>query len=217
MLNGFPVDDFNRPLLQIDRSTRALIFDIDGTLVDTIPIHFETWKEVLRELNGYELSWQNFRKVLGYGKLEIIQKLSTFVGKELDYQLYKEVQEEKYADAVRRALPIQPVVDLLKKNFHRLPVCLATAESRRIAELNIGVLKIDGLYSCLLTADDVKHRKPHPEIYLKAAEILDVTPLLCHVFEDSEAGILAARGARMKVTDVSAFSPSYRSGNLLRA
>lgn len=208
MWTGFPPKNQSQPPFRIDPFTRALIFDIDGTLVDTLPVHFETWQHTLRELHEYELSWAEFSKVLGFGKFEIVQKFSALIGKELDYRLHKDVQEEKYAHAVRDAALISPVVELLKKYASKLPICLATAESRQVAELNISVSGVEGYYDCLLAAEDVQRRKPDPEIYLKAAEILDVPPRLCQVFEDSEAGILAAKGAQMKVCDVSSFAPS---------
>lgn len=190
--------------LSIDPAARALIFDIDGTLVDTLAIHYRAWKATLLELDNYSLSSQQFKAIIGYGKNDMVERLSLLLARPLDFRLHVERQEAHYASDLVFARPIEPVVTLLTDYFGRLPVCLATSEHRRIAELNIKAAGLVGRFDFLLAAEDVDRPKPDPEIYLEASRLMGRAPEFCQVFEDSPVGIRAARSAGMMVTDVSA-------------
>lgn len=187
--------------ITINADIKALIFDVDGTLADSMPVHLASWKEV-GEKHGFYYTREDLERYAGMSGQEIVGVISDKFGLQLDFDRIVEEKEAAFLENLDQVKPIHPVVRLLEDYRGRLPLAAGTGGVRRVATQildSIGVLnKID----TLVAADDVKKHKPHPDTFLKCAEALGVPPQRCMVFEDAELGFQAARNAGMHVVDV---------------
>ncbi|MBS3808477.1 MAG: beta-phosphoglucomutase family hydrolase [Bacteroidales bacterium] len=187
--------------ITINEDIKALIFDVDGTLADSMPVHLESWKEV-GEKHGFYYTREDLERYAGMSGQEIVGVISDKFALQLDPDRIVEEKEAAFLKNLDQVKPIHPVVRLLEDYRGRLPVAAGTGGFRRVATQildSIGVLdKID----TLVAADDVKKHKPHPDTFLKCAEVLGIAPQHCMVFEDAELGFQAARNAGMHVVDV---------------
>lgn len=187
--------------ITINADIKALIFDVDGTLADSMPVHLESWKEV-GEAYGFYYTREDLERYAGMSGQEIVGVISDKFGLQLDPDKIVEEKEAAFLKNLDQVKPIHPVVRLLEDYQGRLPLAAGTGGFRRVATQildSIGVLdKID----TLVAADDVKKHKPHPDTFLMCAELLGVPPQYCMVFEDAELGFQAARNAGMHVVDV---------------
>lgn len=187
--------------LELDPRARALVFDVDGTLADTMHHHYEAWREVIRHY-GVELGEDLFVELAGQPSPAVARVISERYGLELDPQRVAAAKEEAYIHHVDSIEPIEPVAVLARSAHGKLPMGLATGERRAISERVVRATGLSDLFDAFVTADDVTHHKPHPETFLRCAELLGVDPAYCQVFEDSVSGMEAGRAAGMIVTDV---------------
>jgi beta-phosphoglucomutase family hydrolase len=190
-------------LYDIKPGIRGLIFDLDGTLADTMPYHFMGWQVACKKY-GAEIDTSFLRKHTGSpGWIiadEIIKacKLSGSVTVE-------QIMNEKLAEFYRQqhqVKPIEPVVDIVRKYHGRLPMAIGTGGHREAVERTLKVTDLRKYFDIIITANDVDNFKPHPETFLKCAELMKIEPEYIEVFEDAELGIEAAIEAGMTVTDV---------------
>ena len=201
----------------------ALLFDFDGVVVDSEPIHLECFQHVLRQW-GVELSEEDYyEKYLGYDDQDCLRVASRDAGVDLDAPTIARLTAEKTV-LVQRAFaesiqPLPGAVVLIRAAAEAgvpLAVCSgALREEIVLASRTIGVLEC---LQTIVAAEDVTRGKPDPEGYLRAREQLasltgrDLDPARCVVVEDSPAGIEAARGAGMKVLAVTNSYPRARLG-----
>ena len=183
-----------------DSNPRAVLWDLDGTLADTMTGHFRAWREVLAG-EGYALSWETFAASFG-------QRNDTALCSMLDTELpaseverISDIKEQRF-----RALVRAEGLQLLPGAASRLRAsrdtgwrqALVTSAPRANAETMLDVLRIGAFFSVVITGDDVALGKPHPEPLLMAADALKVPPSRCLVVEDSPSGIEAAHRAGMR-------------------
>ncbi|HEX7494507.1 MAG TPA: HAD-IA family hydrolase [Bacteroidales bacterium] len=187
----------------IKHGTRGLIFDLDGTLADTMPYHFKGWKIACQKF-GADIDKAFLRKYTGTpGWIiadEIIKKCN-LEGNVTIEELMAEKLIEFYKDQ-HLVKPIVPVVEIAKKYFGVLPMAIGTGGHREAVERTLNITDLRKYFNIIITANDVENFKPHPETFLKCATLMDVEPEFIEVFEDGELGIQAAINAGMKVTDV---------------
>ena len=113
-----------------------------------------------------------------------------------------ERKETLYLEMIPRVKPIEPVVRLVEKYAGKLPMAVATGGTRALSSRTLTALGLIRHFSALVTADDVEHGKPAPDIFLEAARRLGVPAGECCAFEDAELGLQAARAAGMMVVDI---------------
>jgi beta-phosphoglucomutase-like phosphatase (HAD superfamily) len=187
----------------IKPGTKGLIFDLDGTLADTMPYHFKGWKIACQKF-GADIDKAFLRKYTGTpGWIiadEIIKKCN-LEGNVTIEELMAEKLIEFYKDQ-HLVKPILPVVEIAKKYFEVLPMAIGTGGHREAVERSLNITDLRKYFNIIITANDVENFKPHPETFLKCATLMDVEPEFIEVFEDGELGIQAAINAGMKVTDV---------------
>jgi beta-phosphoglucomutase family hydrolase len=190
-------------LYDIKPGIKGLIFDLDGTLADTMPYHFIGWKVACKKY-GAEIDTTFLRKHTGSpGWIiadEIIKacKLNGSVTVE-------QIMNEKLAEFYRQqhqVKPIEPVVDIVRKYYGKIPMAIGTGGHREAVERTLKVTDLRRYFDIIITANDVDNFKPHPETFLKCAEMMKIEPQYIEVFEDAELGIEAAIEAGMTVTDV---------------
>lgn len=190
--------------LKVNPKARGLIFDIDGTLADTMPIHFQSWQQVA-EGYGFDYPEDLFYKLSGMSTGDIILYINEHQCLNLDPEELIRAKNEAYLALNGSIRVIGPVFKIVKENFGKLPMVLGTGEYRDIALVNIRITGLDRYFDKIVTADDVTNSKPDPETFLKCAELINVPPEFCQVFEDGGAGLEAARRGGMIVTDVRPF------------
>lgn len=187
--------------LSVNPAAKAIIFDVDGTLIDTMPWHFKAWQEVGR-LHGFEYPEEVFYRYAGMPTYRVVALINDLFGYQLDIEQINREKNDAYMKYVSMVRPIEPVVRIAREYHGKLPMALGTGEYKYIAMANIKAAGLEEYFSTIVTADDVQNHKPDPETFLACARLLHVSPEDCHVFEDAEPGLEAARHAGMMVTDV---------------
>lgn len=190
--------------LAIDPKAEALIFDLDGTIADTMPVHFLAYKNILRDY-GIEFTPELFATLAGIPAVGTIQKLNELFGTKMDAMEVGHYKENEYEKIMHKMKPVTPVVDLVHKYHGKLPMAVGTGGYKRLAWKSLEILGLKDYFEILVSGEDVEHPKPHPETFLKCAALLGVEPGVCHVFEDGALGIEAATAAGMMSTLVTSY------------
>lgn len=182
---------------------KGLIFDLDGTLADTMPLHFRGWQTACRKY-GAEIDNAFLRKHTGSpGWLiaeEIIKKCHLEGIVTIDQIVAEKLMT--FSRDQHTVKPIEPVVEIVRKYYGKLPMAVGTGGHREAVERTLEITGIRKYFDIVITANDVQHFKPHPETFLKCAELMNVKPEFIEVFEDGDLGIEAALTAGMTPTDV---------------
>jgi HAD superfamily hydrolase (TIGR01509 family) len=174
----------------------AYIFDFDGVLVNTMEAHYTCYKKILSEV-GVPINKKEFYRLAGKTGKEMALHFCNKAKKEVDIEeIYnkKGLLYKKYFDYIK---PINSNIQLFKKlKQSGIPVAIASGSSR--PSITPVAKKYGLIPDAIVTSEDVKRGKPNPDLFLKAAELLSISPKKCIVIEDSETGVLAASAAGMK-------------------
>ncbi|TAN66074.1 MAG: HAD family phosphatase [Methylobacter sp.] len=175
----------------------AVIFDMDGLVLDTETTYSIAWQQAARAM-GYDLSTDFCLTLTGLHYQDIELKLIEYCGAEFNLQTFKRLSSDCWRDYVNvHGITIKHgftgLLDLLIRQ--KIPYCLAT-NSRTVNALEcLELAGIKDVFSIIVSRDHVQHGKPEPDVFLKAAELLQVDIKRCLVIEDSHAGIVAASRA----------------------
>jgi beta-phosphoglucomutase family hydrolase len=181
------------------------IFDLDGTLVDTMPLHFRAWDAAIRSAGLQEpLSEELFYSLGGVPTLRVAELIGGHYGLKLDPLTVFHEKEKLFVElqAAAEAVLIEPVVAFARRMAATHPLAVATGGTRDIAERSLELAGLRPLFKAVVTVDDVRHGKPAPDMFLLAAKRIGVDPKNCLVFEDAEPGIQGALAAGMQVVRV---------------
>jgi beta-phosphoglucomutase family hydrolase len=200
-------------MLEVPPHIRGLIFDCDGTIADTMPLHYQAWVAALQE-HAVDFPEAMFYEMAGIPTRRIIEILNEKHGYSLPVDEATDRKESLFIELIPKVAPIEPVVELVRQYHGQLPMAVATGGTRAICMKTLAALGLDGYFKAVVTADDVTHGKPAPDIFLEAANRLGVLPGLCCAFEDAELGIQAARAAHMLVIDI---RPAHRAALELKS
>ncbi|HTL16361.1 MAG TPA: HAD-IA family hydrolase [Patescibacteria group bacterium] len=187
--------------LNVSPSIKGLIFDCDGTLADTMPLHWRAWQAIA---GRYKIHFpiERFYSLGGVPSREILKMLSAEQGLGLDHLAVAHEKEAEYLPLIAQVEPINAVVGIARENFGRIPMAVASGGTRSGIELVLGHLGIRSLFQALVTSEMVKHQKPAPDIFLEAARQIGVPPQQCRAYEDTDLGMQAIRAAGMEAVDV---------------
>ena len=189
---------------------RGAIFDLDGTIVDNMPVHADAFKIFVDRHGLTPLTMDDRKRLDGRRNREIFPDL---FGRPLtdDEQLaYADEKETLYRVlSVGRLTPVAGLVDLLDRlDAHGIPVAIATSAPPENVSHTLTELRLATRLSCIVRGDQVPRGKPFPDVFLEAASRLGVDPSECVAFEDAPIGIAAARAAGMKTVAVAnSFTP----------
>ncbi len=180
---------------------QALIFDCDGTLADTMPLHWRAWQAVTNK-HGLSLSEQRFYALAGIPSPDILRTLGAEQGRAFDHFAIAREKEAEYLPLIQQVEPINIVVAIAREHHGRIPMAVASGGTRPIIAQVLQHLGIHHLFDTIVTCEDVRHQKPAPDIFLEAARRLGVPPGCCRAYEDAELGLEAIRAAGMEAVDV---------------
>jgi beta-phosphoglucomutase-like phosphatase (HAD superfamily) len=187
------------------------IFDCDGTLADTMPLHYQAWSETLEGKLGRKSDFTEsmFYRFGGMPARQIVERLNKDFGYTFVPEDFAHEKEMNFIKLLPGIGPVQEVIDVLNAFPAGTKVAVASGGLTDIVRDTLKFLNIHvgpgEKIQFLVGSDQVKHGKPHPELFLRAAELLGATPTRCLVFEDAEPGFLAAKAAGMDYIDVRPF------------
>lgn len=191
----------------ISPGVQALIFDCDGTLADTFAAHYRTFKSTL-EPYRVEFTTAFYAARLGLSRRQLLAELQAETGVAFDDADIATRSQSIFHDHIGAVTAVPFSEDLVRLHHGKLKLAVASAGVRRIVSASLDAIGLAGFFETVVTIEDTGIGKPAPDLFLKAAERLDVAPEFCHVFEDSNEGIEAARRAGMACTDI---RPYYTS------
>ncbi|HSG34423.1 MAG TPA: HAD family phosphatase [Sphingomonadaceae bacterium] len=181
----------------------AVIFDCDGTLVDSMPAHFDAWCEALALYGAGGIFREDvFFAMGGRPTRDIVVDLNSEYGLKLDPEAIALAKRDAFLAKLHLVEFIDEVADFAKSLRGKVPLALASGGSRHVIEKTLKLLGCSDWFDEVVTADDVPNGKPAPDIFLKAAELLGVAPEKCLVIEDAPPGVIAAQAAGMQVVTV---------------
>ena len=194
----------NKTTLSINPKAKGLIFDLDGTLADTMPIHYIAWKNAAAKY-GIDFSVELFSQLAGIPLYPTVEKLNQIFNKNIDPKELGDLKEAEFERNMHLTREIKIVTDLVRANFGKMPIAVGTGGSRRLSLKTLKIIGLQNCYDVLVTSEEVSRFKPHPETFLKCAEGMGVAPGDCEVFEDGVLGIQAAQSAGMMFVDVTQY------------
>jgi beta-phosphoglucomutase family hydrolase len=185
----------------IPLDAHALIFDCDGTLADSMPIHWRAWQVVVRRY-GLQFSERRYYSLGGVPSRDILKMLSREQGIDLDPIAAAREKETEYLKLLAEVEPIHAVVEVARRHHGRIPLAVASGGTRHAIDTVLRHLGIRDLFHAVVTSEDVTRPKPAPDIFLEAARRLGVPPAWCVAYEDTDLGLEAIRAAGMRAVDV---------------
>lgn len=180
---------------------QGLIFDCDGTLADSMPHHIQAWQEAFAEL-GESVSQDFLEPLKGMPDIKIVDLFNSRFGRDLDARHLLAEKHRRFRKSIPRIQPIEPVFDLARRSYGRLPMAVASGGIRDNVLRTLETIGAAALFPVVLTADDGCPPKPEPDLFLEAARRMRIPPGNCQVFEDADLGLEAARSAGMFAFDV---------------
>ena len=189
--------------------SRGVIFDMDGVLLDSGREHLESWRRLVAE-HDLAMSDDLFWNTFGQTNRHILPHLFGRELSEQEMEHYSNRKEELYREIVRgRAKPLPGLISLMQAlKSEGWELAVGSSGPRLNVELIISELGLDQMISAYTCAEDVTHGKPHPEVFLQAAEKLNLPPQRCLVVEDTLHGIQAAHRAGMKCIAITTTKPA---------
>ncbi len=175
---------------------RAYLFDCDGTIADSMPLHYDAWKAALADWNC-DYPEELFYSWGGKPVRNIIADLNQIHGLKMPIETVATRKENLYLAQIPQLKAIPEVLEHIKAEHGRIPFAVVSGSTRDSVVGSLTVLGLMDKFDAIVSADDYKHGKPAPDGYLLAAERLGVVPADCLVFEDTEMGIEAATAAGM--------------------
>ncbi len=181
----------------------AVIFDCDGTLVDSMPAHFDAWCEALAAYGAGGIFKEDvFFAMGGRPTRDIVVDLNSEYGLKLDPEAIALAKRDAFLTKLHKVELIDEVADFAKSLRGKVPLAVASGGSRYVVEKTLRLLGCSDWFDEVVTADDVVNGKPAPDIFLRAAQLLRVAPGKCLVIEDAEPGVKAAIAAGMAVVTI---------------
>jgi beta-phosphoglucomutase family hydrolase len=175
------------------------IFDLDGTLIDTMPLHYRAWDAAMRAVGlQAPLDEELFYSLGGVPTRRVAELIAAHYGLTIDPHAVFDHKESLFKEVQKDAKLIEPVVEIARRVALTHPVAIASGGPRDIVHRSLELAGLASLFRIVVTPEDVTTGKPAPDMFLLAAKKMNVPPAECLVFEDAEPGMRAADAAGMK-------------------
>jgi HAD superfamily hydrolase (TIGR01509 family) len=188
---------------------RAVIFDMDGVIVDSEPCHADAFHEVVREIGFADKLRLSFADYIGRTDQEL---WADFLASHEAPHSFDDLMARKrvrMVEIIRRDQPLfDGVLALVQRLARKHPLALASGSERAVVEEVLKLEGLSGFFGAVVTSSEVAHGKPEPDVFLRAADLLHVAPQDCCVIEDSKPGILAGLAAGMQVIAIANTHPA---------
>ncbi|MCX5197306.1 HAD-IA family hydrolase [Streptomyces sp. NBC_00249] len=200
----------------------SVIFDLDGTLVDSEPNYYESGRRTLERHGVPDFTWEQHSRFIGIGTLETLEVLKERYGLRAPVEQLLAEQNAAYLELARTRTEAFPEMRAFVERLHTegVPMAVASGSSREAIDAVLEGTGLDALLTTAVSAEEVPHGKPAPDVFLEAARRLGTPPARCVVVEDAAPGALAARAAGMDCVAVpyvtaTADDPAFASAGLL--
>ena len=180
---------------------KAIIFGCDGTLADTMPLHWRAWNAVTSR-HGLHFPEERFYAMGGVPSRDILKLLREEQGLDIDPLAVAHEKEEVYLGIMHEVTVIDEVVAIALEHHGKIPLAVASGGNQKIICRVLEQLGIRHLFAAVVTSEMVQNQKPAPDIFLEAARRLGVEPQFCRGYEDTDLGMTAIRAAGMEAVDV---------------
>jgi beta-phosphoglucomutase-like phosphatase (HAD superfamily) len=179
----------------------ALLFDCDGTLVDTAELHHFALAAAAKKL-GHDIPRHWYQERVGLSLDHLLEEFNQQNGARLARVDISPLEEDVFCGNASMIREISAVAAIVRNHAGKLPMAVVSSSTKRMVVASLDAVKLTQYFSTLVTVDDVTNPKPAPDGFLEAARRLGVEPSRCLVFEDSQQGLEAARRANMEAQDV---------------
>lgn len=179
------------------------IFDCDGTLIDSMPVHYKAWDAAMRQrgLKGHVCE-DLFYSLGGVPTRRVAELIAKNYGLVIDPEEVFHLKEAIFLEMLPEVGLIDPVVKFAREIAGKKPISVASGGPRMVVQRSLQLAGLDDIFKIVVTADDVVHGKPAPDMFLLAAKLMGVPPAKCLVFEDAVPGFQAAQAAGMQCVQV---------------
>ncbi len=183
------------------REYEAIIFDCDGTLTDSMPVHFLAWKETMGRY-GIEFPETRFYELAGVPTDRIIDQLAREQRIVLDVSTAAIEKEAAFLELLHLLQPIEVILEVAEHYRGKIPLAVASGGFREVIKQQLQAIDCLDWFDTIVTAEDTQRHKPFPDVFLEAARRMRVNPSACLVYEDADLGLAAAQAAGMDSIDV---------------
>ena len=180
---------------------KGIIFDCDGTLADTMPLHWRAWQAIAKR-HRLHFPEDRFYALGGVPSRDILKMLGQEQGVELDHLAVAREKEAEFLPLLAQVEPVNIVVGVAREYHGKIPLAVASGGMHHIIGQVLHHLGIHHLFNAIVTSEDVSRQKPAPDIFLEAARRIGVPPQFCRAYEDTDLGIQAILAAGMEAVDV---------------
>ncbi len=186
-----------------DREFAAFIFDCDGTLVDSMPLHYVAWCESLNRHDApFDFTEELFYSLAGVREQDTVKLLNEQHGTAIDPESVAQVKADIFHRRIPEIQTVPPVAAIALDWHGKVPMAVASGSEPETVHACLTATGLIQLFQTIITPRDVKRGKPAPDMFLLAAERMGVKPEECLVFEDGQSGMTAAREAGMEAVFV---------------
>lgn len=179
----------------------AFIFDCDGTLTDSMPLHYVAWRNTMARY-GITFEESQFYSMAGMPSDKVIITLAGEQGVEIDTLKAMDEKENEFLANIDLLQPLTKTVEIARQFHGEKPMAVASGGTLPVVTRQLDHLGIIGLFDTIVTAEHTEKHKPEPDVFLEASRRIGIHPSKCLVFEDADLGIEAARRANMDWIDV---------------
>jgi len=191
------------------RPFSGLIFDCDGTLADTLPLHYQAWAETVSHFSGHLPETWYFQRA-GVSTVDLIEMINHNFGYNLPTKPVERAKRQRFSELLSDVQPNYPVAEVVHAYAGRVPMAVASGGSRQNVERTLFAIGLIETFQIVVTIEDVSRGKPAPDLFLLAAQQLNCRPESCIVYEDSDVGIEAAIAANMRWVNVAGLGAWHR-------
>lgn len=191
----------------IPAGIKGLIFDCDGTIADTMPLHYEAYVKVLGDAAHY-FTKQMFFKHAGVPAVPTMELLKQKYDLQFDAEKVAHEKEKLYGRMLQHVKSVAAVEAIVREQAGKMPMAVASGGTLDNVKKTLDIVGLSDFFQTVVSVEEVQHGKPAPDMFLEAARRLDVPPAECLVFEDGIMGFQAAEAAGMQWVDVRPWYPN---------